>query len=235
MSSTDIGSTLPTRAVGRQSVARSVADYVKDLILDGKLRPGDRVPQDQVAAALGVSNTPVREALISLQHEGIVTIELHRGAFVNAFDIESIRAQYDLYVLVFSWAVRRAVPRLTPENIEELLKLGRDAKHADPAQMYAIVSRFTALLQELSRSRDWGRVLLVLQRIVPSDAFYERVPEAQAAFTGWMEPVAQAMQRGDVEEAVTFVERMMYQHGEALIRELERRDLVRSEPDGLTA
>jgi DNA-binding GntR family transcriptional regulator len=46
--------------VRRNNVRRSVVDYIKELIFEGQLTPDDRVPQDDVAAALGVSNTPVR-------------------------------------------------------------------------------------------------------------------------------------------------------------------------------
>src|SRR3954464_7622356 len=98
---------LPNRDVGRKSVRRAVINYIKDLIFEGKLRAGDRVPQDEVARSLNVSNTPVREALIALEHEGLVTIELHRGAFVNPLLADGIRTQYELWALVFGWAIRR--------------------------------------------------------------------------------------------------------------------------------
>jgi len=50
-------------------------------MFDGTLGPGEKIPQDDVAGVLGISRIPVREALIALEREGRVTIELHRGAF----------------------------------------------------------------------------------------------------------------------------------------------------------
>ena len=75
-------------------------------ILD--LKPGTRVPQDDIARVLGVSRIPVREALIALEREGWVTIEMHRGAFVNALDEQAARDTYELFGLVYGFAVRRA-------------------------------------------------------------------------------------------------------------------------------
>jgi DNA-binding GntR family transcriptional regulator len=64
----------------RLSSGDQAALYIRRLIFDGDLRPGTRVPQDEIAQTLGVSRIPVREALIALEREGWVTIELHRGA-----------------------------------------------------------------------------------------------------------------------------------------------------------
>jgi DNA-binding GntR family transcriptional regulator len=203
-----------------------VINYLKELIFEGKLTPGDRVPQDEVAAALDVSNTPVREALIALEHEGLVTIELHRGAFVNGFDAGSVRVQFELFALVWNWAVRRAVRRASPATIEELLELGRRARATDDAvDMYEIMTSVTDILEEVSGSRDWRRLLDRLPRLVPGPAFY-RMPGAMAAAADWIEPMAVAIQRGDADDAVSCADRMMSAHGEALLQELERRRLI---------
>ena len=68
----------------RTSSGEQIASHIRWLIFDGSLRPGMRVPQDTIARNLGVSRIPVREALIVLEREGWVTIEMHRCAFINA-------------------------------------------------------------------------------------------------------------------------------------------------------
>ena len=214
----------------RESVRKSVADYIKEQIFEGKVAPGERVPQSDVAAALGVSNTPVREALMALEHEGLVTIELHRGAFVNAFDAASVRDQYELFALMFGWAVRRVIERAPPEFVDDLVALGRRFKKStEPAEIYALMTIFTERLQEYA-GRDWRRLLDTLPRLVPGVAFYAEIPGAIDAAANHVEPIARAVKRGDVDDAVSSVERMMLHHGEALIRELDRRQLL--EPAG---
>ncbi len=61
--------------ITRRSSGDEAARFIRRAIFDGTLRPGARVPQDQVAEALGISRIPVREALIALEREGWVTIE----------------------------------------------------------------------------------------------------------------------------------------------------------------
>jgi DNA-binding GntR family transcriptional regulator len=210
----------------RQNVRRSVINYLKELIFEGKLAAGDRVPQDEVAAALDVSNTPVREALIALEHEGLVTIELHRGAFVNGFDADTVRIQYELFALIWGWAVEKALEKATSQQVDEMLDLGRRARATnDPVELYAIVTSFTDILETVSGSHDWRRLLDRLPRLVPGPPFYE-MPGAVAAVADWMEPLAQAMARHDAAEAKSASDRMMYAHGQALLDELERRQLL---------
>ena len=93
------------------SSGEQVRLYVRRLIFDGVLKQGQRVPQDAIAQALGVSRIPVREALIALEREGWTTIIPHRGAFVNALDEPSVRDHYELYGLFYGFGVRRAVER----------------------------------------------------------------------------------------------------------------------------
>src|SRR5205807_1670763 len=76
----------PTESIRRRSSGNQAADYIRTLIFEGQLRPGQRVPQEDVAEALSLSRIPVREGLIALEREGWVSIELNRGAFVNTLD-----------------------------------------------------------------------------------------------------------------------------------------------------
>src|SRR5213075_1965678 len=98
-------------AIARLSSGDHAEVYIKRLIFDQHLKAGDRVPQDDVASALGISRIPVREALIALEREGWVTIEMHRGAFVNEFDEQTVRDHYTLFGLVYGFATRRALAR----------------------------------------------------------------------------------------------------------------------------
>src|SRR5215472_18022247 len=85
---------LPGGSLPRPSSGEQVRLYVRRLIFDGVLKPGQRVPQDEIAHTLGISRIPVREALIALEREGWVTIEMHRGAFISAIDAQAVRDHY---------------------------------------------------------------------------------------------------------------------------------------------
>jgi DNA-binding GntR family transcriptional regulator len=93
------------------SRTEAVLDAIKRAILAGELRPGQGLVETELAQLLGVSKTPVREALKTLAGAGLVTMSAYRGATVRAIDPASAAAIYDLRLLLEPEAVRRAVGR----------------------------------------------------------------------------------------------------------------------------
>jgi DNA-binding GntR family transcriptional regulator len=89
----------------------AVLDAIRHAILAGQLRPGQSLVEAELAQALGVSKTPVREALKTLAGAGLVTMSPYRGATVRVIDGEQAYAIYDLRLLLEPEAVRRAVSR----------------------------------------------------------------------------------------------------------------------------
>lgn len=93
---------------------------LRRLILGGRLAPGEPVRQDAIATDLGVSRVPVREALKILEGEGQVTYRPHRGYFITELTMRDVREIYRIRELLESEAIRAAVPKLTPEDIEAM-------------------------------------------------------------------------------------------------------------------
>jgi len=91
------------------SRTEAVLDAIKHAILAGELRPGQGLVETELAHLLGVSKTPVREALKTLAGAGLVMMSPYRGATVRAIDPASAAALYDLRLLLEPEAVRRAV------------------------------------------------------------------------------------------------------------------------------
>jgi DNA-binding GntR family transcriptional regulator len=125
----------------------AVLDAIKRAILAGELRPGQSLVEAELAQRLGVSKTPVREALKTLAGAGLVTMSPYRGATVRAIDADTARAIYDMRLLLEPEAVRRAVLRA--------------AGQADPAGRAAL-DRADAACDEAERSlanREFHRAL----------------------------------------------------------------------------
>jgi len=93
----------------------AVLDAIKRAILAGELRPGQSLVEAELAQRLGVSKTPVREALKTLAGAGLVTMSPYRGATVRAIDADTARSIYDMRLLLEPEAVRRAVLRAAAE------------------------------------------------------------------------------------------------------------------------
>jgi DNA-binding GntR family transcriptional regulator len=96
------------------SRTEAVLDAIKHAILAGELKPGRSLVETELAQLLGVSKTPVREALKTLAGAGLVTMSPYRGATVREIDLAAAAAIYDLRLLVEPEAVGRAVRAAAP-------------------------------------------------------------------------------------------------------------------------
>ncbi len=104
-----------TRQLGNEVYGR-----LRDMILRSQLRPGTRLLDRELAEELGVSRTPVREALTRLEQDGLVTNRAGKGYVVIDMDAKQIADLYDLREMLECHAVRLAAERATPEDLEQL-------------------------------------------------------------------------------------------------------------------
>lgn len=97
-----------------------VVAHVLDLLLNGGLRSDDRVDRNQIAAALGLSRVPVQEALVQLEHDGILESRYHRGAFVLRFDADVLREHHEVHGLLTGAVSARAATDPRPSLLDTL-------------------------------------------------------------------------------------------------------------------
>jgi DNA-binding GntR family transcriptional regulator len=89
------------------TLADSAYARLKEDLFDFRLVPGDRFSESEIAARLGMSRTPVRDALFRLQREGYVNVHFRSGWSINPFDFETFEHLYDLRMVLETTAVRR--------------------------------------------------------------------------------------------------------------------------------
>src|SRR5690348_15975084 len=114
-----------------------VVNHILNLILTGKLRSGDRVDRNEIALGLGVSRVPIQEALVQLEHDGIVSTRYHRGAFVERFDVATVLEHHELDGLLNGIASARAATDASPQVVRELeaaVRSMRNVKDPKPFQ-----------------------------------------------------------------------------------------------------
>jgi DNA-binding GntR family transcriptional regulator len=119
------------------SRTEAVLEAIKRAILAGELRPGQSLVETELAQLLGVSKTPVREALKTLAGAGLVTMSAYRGATVRTIDRGTAAAIYDLRLLVEPEALRRAVQSSPAQDgtwAQAATALAASAAAADQAQ-----------------------------------------------------------------------------------------------------
>jgi len=106
-----------------QTVQQAVVQRLRHLILSGQLKPGQRLIQDELAARLGVSRTPIREALHNLAHEGLVTLSSYKGASVASFSLPDLQEVYTIRCALESHATYLAAQRIAHEELAQLAGL----------------------------------------------------------------------------------------------------------------
>ncbi len=162
--------------VARQSVSEEVADHIRQLVFEGELRDGERVPQREIAAALGVSSVPVREALAALQREGVVTVEPNRGAFVNGLTAEIMKEQFFIFGRIYGLAARKTAERADPELIRALEALAeRIRTETDSGALLGASIDFQMQIVATGGSKRLLALFLPLSRLVPGN-FYTTIP-----------------------------------------------------------
>jgi DNA-binding GntR family transcriptional regulator len=158
------------------TVEEMTETFIRQAILRGVFRPGERVPQDEIAAALGVSRMPVRASLRPLEAEGLLDIRPHRGAVVAALRREEITELYEMRVLLEGYLLERAIGQLTEHDMERLERIAERLEGSEELterlearkdfyhELYALADRprAAALVEQLRDSV--GRYLL-LQRV----------------------------------------------------------------------
>jgi len=139
-----------------RSLSAVVSEQIRGRILDGTLKPGERLVEDRLSAELGVSRVPVREALRGLSAEGLVTLLPHRGATVVEVTPETVTELVEVRALLEGLNARLAAQRHDPEivaQLEETLARGNEAAKAGTAEELArLNAEFHERLAEASRN-----------------------------------------------------------------------------------
>ncbi len=110
------------RTISRQSLHGQVADRLRDMVVHGELVPGEKVPVAALSQTLGVSLTPLREALKVLAEEGLVELTPNRGARVVPYTVEEAEALFEVIAGLESLAAELAARRMSNEDLAHLEK-----------------------------------------------------------------------------------------------------------------
>ena len=145
-------------AVKRRNLEDQAYTALREAILSGRFKDGERLTQSDLAARLSTSRIPVRDALKRLEMDGLVTLDERGACHVVEFDAEDLNETYTLRAMLEPLAASLAIPKLDDEDIRHLHKLTDDmasAAHAGDRALYVELNRsFHAALYEAS---GWRR------------------------------------------------------------------------------
>jgi len=210
-----------SRPVGRRVLREEIKRYLVDAILRRQLKPGDRIVETRIAQDLGVSQTPVREALRDLELLGFVTSEPFRGTRVRAFTPEELLQIYPIRAAIEGVAARAAATRITTEQLlalEEQLDRMREAiQLGDEAMAIEADVAFHRVIVEASGNRLIQQFWTSLSFATITFLTFSVHRRAIHGLVARHEPILEALQQRDPERA----EQLMRQHVEESGRSVE--------------
>jgi len=166
----------PAGRLERRSSGELVADHLRRQIVSGELKPGERLTQEDIGARLGVSRVPVREALVVLEQEGWVRMEMHRGGRVLPIET-SIADNAEVWNLMFGLVARRAASRLTADHAGQLTDIAaRLEETRDPAAVWTLSEAYLDVMFDAANAPPIARTLRRI-RATAIDTIFDVVPE----------------------------------------------------------
>jgi DNA-binding GntR family transcriptional regulator len=216
-------------------VQEAVVDRIRDMIVSGQLKPGDRLRQDELAATFGVSAMPIREALRQLQAEGLVTFEPRRGAAVSTLSVSEYEEIYLMREALEILAVRWAVEDFDRVPIDRMRQLLTEIEGAEthPEDMYPRVQLVRDFFFSIFEASEKEHLLRILSSLWDLSTQYRRyfssvpeiVPERLENYRG----VLRACEARDAEgliEAVQAIHGFGRSTRSALLRRYELDELA---------
>lgn len=145
------------------------------MVVAGRLLPGAQIVEEHILRELGVSRTPVREALQRLEFEGLVEVRAHKGTFVSLLDDESLREIFEFREAIEGQAARLATQRIDDQtrlSLNELLERFRDGvERADPRAFHEADTRLHRTLVAACGNRRIQRTIEILESQIARTRF----------------------------------------------------------------
>ena len=200
------------KAIGG-TVRSRAAEELRDRVLTGQLRPGDRLDLDQIGAEFGISRTPVREALLELSYEGLVVVTPRSGITVVGITPEDATDNFAVLAALAGKAAEWATTRITGAQRAELHRLAESVGAGDD-----VVEANRRFHHALNRAAGSPRLLTYLRqavRVVPA-SYFDLFPEQEQRSLDEHAALLSAIDRGDATGARTVAEAHVLDAGAAL-------------------
>ena len=133
-------------APSKTVASHRIAEQLREQILSGELAPGERIRQEEVAAALGASRLPVREALRILHSQGLVVIKANHGAWVSQMDFDECQLTYKMRERLEPLALVESIPNLAAATLEQLNEIQERIEANDDLEEFLRLDRKLHLL-----------------------------------------------------------------------------------------
>jgi DNA-binding GntR family transcriptional regulator len=216
--------------VPSRGMADDLAKYLEDQIVFLEIEPGARLVEEEISTRLGVSRSPVREALRTLQANGLVERSPHRGYWVVELSLDRANDLYSCRIPLESLAAQLAAENAKPSDVRELTRAYEAMKSArkDVRQYFMAAAEFTQTTRKIARNQVLTRILDGLDKQVRRYRYlaFSRIPNhVDEALVG-NQDILTAIGRNNATAAGRAAERLIKRSWTLVIRDLRKQTLL---------
>lgn len=196
--------------INSTTLRRQIYEILREDIREGLLQPGQAIKLDEIADRLGVSRTPLREALLQLELEGFVTIKPRSGVQVRALTETDIRHLYQMIGALESSVLATELPEISADQVAQMRKLNASMKQAvvggDFDSYYAANLALHDSYLQLSHNADLiHQVTVMKQRLYDFTPRRDILRDWEESSTGEHAAIIEALTQGDLQEAARLI------------------------------
>ena len=151
------------KVIEKKPLHEEIANNLRELIMSGELQEGDKIKEDELCSSMGISKTPLREALRVLSVEGLIKLVPNRGSFVSTPTFEEIREMFDVMSVLEGICARAAAEKMSAKDLATLEKLHNrlenNFKRRAQREYIRINNQFHSFVQELAGNRTLNQIV----------------------------------------------------------------------------
>ena len=203
----------------------AATELIREAILDGRLEPGHRLKEEELARQLGISRTPVREALLMLQVEGQVDATPNRGAVVRVHTPDDLVDLYDLRALLEGFAARRAAAQIDEEDVARLRESCDRFDALSPEEELRELVRENLLFHStIHDAAGSARLASMVHRVIQLPLVYKSYiwysPDQKRISSHYHRQIVNALASGDGERAELIMKEHVFEARDLLVARL---------------
>ena len=210
-----------------QTLREKIVDYLKESIIKGYLKPGERIAEPELAEKFGVSRTPVREALRQLESEGFLTVLPRKGATVSPITDKDVQEFYAIKSLLEGYAARIACERMAERDIRKMEELNEQmrtfAEKEDVKSFFRCDNRFhDVFLKACGNDKLYNLVHSLVQQFERFRITALSVPGRMKDSVRQHEEIIDAFRKRDAERVERLVKANAEKGAEILVQEIRK-------------
>ena len=149
--------------IKKATLHMQIADRLRDMIMTSQLKEGDKINENELCASMGISKTPLREALRVLSAEGLISLVPNRGSFVTKPTIGEIKEMFEVMSVLEGVCARAAAARMDAaalDTVEQLhAKLEQEYTSRDQKEYIRINNQYHKFIQQLAGNRTLNQIV----------------------------------------------------------------------------